>query len=209
MCYYVDQKATRAEVKEMFNVGVDKADQFYTGTFVNGFEHPNLPIITNDNPDLITTNASWGLVPSWAKDISFREKTLNARIEGIDTTASYRNINSNRCLIIATGYYEWRWLDPKGKNKEKYQIFSQIDKIFTFAGLYDSWVNPANGEIMKSFTMVTTQANDVMRYVHNNRERMPVLLRREDELSWLDPNINIKEFAYPNYEASIVAFEAS
>ena len=163
MCYYVDQRSTRAEVKELFKVGIDKADQFYTGTFVNGFEHPNLPIITNARPDIITTDATWGLVPGFAKDLSFRDKTLNARIESIDTTASYRNINSNRCLIIATGYYEWRWQDPKGKVKEKYTIFSQVNEIFCFAGLFDSWLNPANGEVYKTFTMVTTHANEVMR----------------------------------------------
>lgn len=211
MCYYVDQKATRAEVKAMFDVGVDKADQFYEGTFVNGFKHPNLPIITNDKPDIITTDATWGLMPFWAgmDQLELREGKLNARIEGIDTTPSYRNINSKRCLIMATSYYEWRWLDPKGKKKERYQIFSQNDEIFTFAGLFDNWTSPATGEVLKSFTMVTTEANELMKYVHNNRERMPVLLRREDQLSWLDPKINIKEFAYPSYDASIVAFEAA
>lgn len=205
MCYYVDQKSTRTEVKEMFNVGVDKADQFYQGTFVKGFDHPNLPIITNDKPDRITTDATWGLVPSWAKDTSFREKTLNARIEGIDMTPSYRNINSNRCLIIATGYYEWRWLDPKGNKKELYKIFSQTNEIFCFAGLFDSWLNTENGEILKTFTMITTQANEVMSYVHNNRERMPIVLKNGDEKKWLDPSTDIKKFAFP-YEAPIIAF---
>ena len=72
-----------------------------------------------------------------------------------------------------------------------------------------SWVNPANGEVLKSFTMVTTEANPLMKYVHNNRERMPVMLKKDDERSWLDPKIYIKEFTYPNYDASIVAFEAA
>ncbi|MHC0441628.1 SOS response-associated peptidase [Flavobacterium sp. 3-210] len=208
MCYYVDQKSTKSEVKAMFNISVDNADRFYQGTFINGFEHPNLPIITNEQPEVITTDATWGLVPSWAKDTSFRDKTLNARIEGIDTTPSYRNINSNRCVIVATSYYEWRWLDPKGKTKVRYQIFSQTDEIFVFAGLFDTWTNPENGEVLKSFTMVTTEANELMKYVHNNRERMPVMLKRQDVESWLDAKVNIKKFAYP-YDPSIVAFEVA
>ncbi|MBF4484444.1 SOS response-associated peptidase [Flavobacterium sp. CSZ] len=206
MCYYVDQKGSRRDVKIRFNIAVNNTGSFYEGVFVNGFEHPNIPIITNSNPKIIETDFTWGLVPSWAKDTSFRENTLNARIEGIDTTPSYKNINSNRCLIIATGYYEWRWLDIKGKKKEKYFISSQTDEIFCFAGLYDSWVNPANGDVLRTYTMVTTQANEVMRFVHNNRERMPLIVNREDEQKWLDPKTDIKSFAFPKYDSKIIAF---
>lgn len=205
MCYYVDQKSTRAEVKEMFNVGIDKADQFYAGTFVNGFEYPNLPIITNANPDIITTDHTWGLLPSWTKDITFRKNTLNARIETIDEKASFKNITQNRCLIIATGFYEWRWLDEKGKTKEKYHISSQTDEIFCFAGLYDQWVNPANGDRFKTYTMVTTEGNDLMKYIHNHKQRMPIILNRGDETAWLDPENAISDFALP-YQAKIIGF---
>jgi len=206
MCYYVDQKGSRRDVKLRFNIAVNNTGQYYEGVFVNGFDHPNIPIITNRNPDIIETDFTWGLVPAWAKDTSFRERTLNARIEGIDTTPSYKNINSNRCLIIATGYYEWRWLDAKGKKKEKYFISSQTDEIFCFAGLYDSWINPANGYVLKTYTMLTTQANEVMRFVHNNRERMPLIVNRQDEQKWLDPKSDIKSFAFPKYDSKIIAF---
>ena len=207
MCYYVDQMATRAEVKEIFNVGIDNADQFYQGSFVSGFDHPNLPIITNDNLTKITTHSTWGLMPSWAKleQMSFRNGKLNARIDEIDSTPSYQNITSNRCLIISTGFYEWRWLDDKGKEKEKYHIVSQTDKIFCFAGLFDSWANPTTGEIVNSYTMVTTEANEIMSYVHNHKKRMPIMLKRKDELSWLDKSVEISEFAYPNYDANLKA----
>lgn len=209
MCYYVDQGASRNDVKIRFNIAVNNSGQYYEGVFVNGFTYPNLPIITNSNPDIISTNFTWGLLPSWSKDLNIRKNTLNARIETIEEKPSFKNITQNRCLIIATSYYEWRWLDEKGKKKEKYQIFSQRDEIFTFAGLYDSWVNPANGDVLNSFTMVTTQANELMRYIHNHKLRMPIMLKREDELAWLDPKNDIQEFAYPKYDNSIVAFEAA
>jgi len=211
MCYYVDVKTTAAEAKEMFNVGINKADQFPTGEFINGFSHPNLPIITNMQPDLIQTHLTWGLQPSWGKekDLELRKGKLNARLEELSEKVSYKNITSNRCLILCTSYWEWRWLDEKGTEKEKYNIFSQNDEIFGFAGLFDNWINPANGEIMRTFTMVTTAANELMSYIHNHKKRMPIIINRADQQSWLDSKVNIQEFAYPNYNQSLVAFEAA
>ncbi|MFH6991788.1 SOS response-associated peptidase [Flavobacterium sp. FlaQc-48] len=211
MCYYVDVKTTPSEVKKIFNVGINHADQFKTGEFISGFTHPNLPVITNLQPDLIQTDFTWGLQPSWGKgkDLELRKGKLNARLEEIDQKVSYKNITSNRCLILSTSYWEWRWLDEKGKQKEKYTIFSQNDEIFGFAGMYDSWLNPVNGEIMRTFTMVTTAANELMRYIHNHKKRMPIIINRADQQSWLDPKIDIQEFAYPNYNQSLVAFVAA
>lgn len=205
MCYYVDQKSSRRDVKIRFNIAVNNTGDFYEGVFVNGFSYPNLPIITKEKPDIITTDHTWGLLPSWTKDIDFRKNTLNARIETIDEKPSFKNITRNRCLIIATGFYEWRWLDDKGKAKEKYHISSQTDEIFCFAGLYDKWVNAENGEVYNTYTMVTTEANELMQYIHNHKKRMPIILNRSDEEKWLDPKSDIKEFGYP-YESKIIAF---
>jgi putative SOS response-associated peptidase YedK len=205
MCYYVEQKSSRADAKIRFNIAVNNTGQFYEGMFVNGFSYPNLPIITNESPDIITTDHTWGLLPSWTKDIDFRKNTLNARIETINEKPSYKNITQNRCLIIATGFYEWRWLDDKGKSKEKYHISSQTDEIFCFAGLYDKWVNRATGEVLKTYTMVTTEANELMQYIHNHKRRMPVILNREDENAWLDKSNNITDFALP-YQTKLIAF---
>lgn len=204
MCYYVDQKGSRRDVKIRFNIAVNNTGQFYEGVFVNGFSYPNLPIITNDKPDILTTDHTWGLLPSWTKDIEFRKNTLNARIETIDEKASFKNITKNRCLIIATGFYEWRWLDEKGKQKEKYHITSQTDEIFCFAGLYDKWKNPATGDVLNTYTMVTTEANEVMKYVHNYKQRMPIILNRKDESAWLNPVNDISDFGYP-YESKLKA----
>jgi putative SOS response-associated peptidase YedK len=205
MCYYVEQKSSRADAKIRFNIAVNNTGQFYEGLFVNGFSYPNIPIITNEKPDIITTDYTWGLLPSWTKDIDFRKNTLNARIETITEKPSYKNITQNRCLIIATGFYEWRWLDKKGKSKEKYLISSQTDEIFCFAGLYDKWLNPATGDVFNTYTMVTTEANELMKYVHNHKQRMPVILNREDESAWLDPSNKITDFALP-YQTKLIAF---
>lgn len=205
MCYYTQQNALKNEVKKRFNAEIDNEDSYLITDFINGFTHPNLPIILNSKPNIITTDYSWGLVPSWAKDIEIRKKTLNARIETINKKPSYKNITQNRCLIIATAFYEWHWNDKTGKSKSKYQINSQEDEIFTFAGLYTNWTNPQTGLHLNSFTMLTTEVNELMGYVHNHKKRMPVVLNRADETAWLDASNNISDFAFP-YQAKLIAF---
>ena len=107
-------------------------------------------------------------------------------------------------MVIVSGYFEWHWKDPKGKDKEKYIINSQNDEIFCLAGLYSNWLNKATGEMLNTFTILTTAANETMQYVHNNKKRMPVMLNKEDESSWLDSSKKIQDFAFP-YSANLIA----
>ena len=197
MCFFTEQNANKEEIIARFNKQIDVEDNLIESKFINGFVYPNLPIITNDNPKIITTSYTWGLLPSWSKDLNFRKHTLNARIETIDEKASFKNITSNRCLIIATGYYEWHWLDDKGKTKTKYEIHNQEQEIFCFAGLFNKGVNPENEDELNTYTMVTTVANDVMQFVHNHKKRMPIMLNKKDENAWLDSSNNIQDFAFP------------
>lgn len=204
MCFFTQQMAIPKNVKQRFNAEIDNEEAYLQSDYVNGFVYPNIPIILNSSPNIITTDHTWGLLPFWAKDEDFRKNTLNAKIETINEKPSFKNSTQNRCLIIATAYYEWHWNDEKGKSKVKYQINSQDDEVFTFAGLYANWKNPITGEVKKTYTMLTTEANEVMQYVHNHKKRMPIMLKKNDELSWLDKSINISEFAYP-YEAHLIA----
>jgi putative SOS response-associated peptidase YedK len=204
MCFFTEQKANKEKIIARFNKQIVVEDDLIESDFINGFVYPNLPIITNENPDIITTRYTWGLLPSWSKDLDFRKNTLNARIETIDEKASFKNITSNRCLIIASGYYEWRWLDEKGKVKVKYEIHNQENEIFCFAGLFNNGINPENGDVLNTYTMVTTTANDVMQFVHNNKKRMPIMLNKDDEYSWLDSSKKIQDFAFP-YSANLIA----
>jgi putative SOS response-associated peptidase YedK len=208
MCYYTQQNASIEDLKRRFNAELDNEETYLQSDFINGFSHPNIPVILNSSPHLITTDYTWGLLPSWAKDIEFRKNTLNARIESIDEKASFKNITHNRCLIIASAYYEWHWNDEKGKSKEKYQINSQDDEIFTFAGLYSSWTDPVTDEIKNTYTMVTTKANKIMDFVHNHKHRMPIMLKKQDESAWLDQSMAITEFAFP-YEGNLIALPSN
>lgn len=204
MCFFTQQSAPKKNVKARFNAEIENEEAYLQSDEINGFAYPNIPIILDETPNIITTDYTWGLLPAWAKDEAFRKNTLNARIETIHEKPSFKNSTQNRCLIIATGFYEWHWNDSKGKSKEKYQINSQDDEIFAFAGLYSEWVNPFTNEVKKTYTMVTTEANEIMSYVHNHKKRMPIMLNRKDESLWLDKSVNINEFAFP-YEANLIA----
>ncbi len=208
MCFFVEQNADKTKIITRFKKQIDVDSNLIVSNFINGFSYPNLPIITNEQPDIISTSYNWGLLPSWSKDLDFRKNTLNARIETINEKPSFKSITNQRCLIIATGFYEWRWLDDKGKVKEKYEIHNQEQEIFCFAGLYTKGVNPETGEPMNTYTMVTTQANTMMEYIHNHKKRMPVILNRNDEKAWLDESNKVQDFAYP-YESKLVAFQSN
>lgn len=204
MCFYTQQNAPAKNIKQRFDAEIDNEASFMQSDFINGFSYPNLPIILDSKPDIITTGYSWGLLPEWAKDIDFRKNTLNAKIETIAEKPSFKNITQNRCLIIATAFYEWHWNDEKGKSKVKYQINSQTDDIFTFAGLYGKWIDPITREEKSTYTMLTTQANEMMHYIHNHKQRMPIVLNKEDENAWLT-NAPIEQFAFP-YESKLIGF---
>lgn len=201
------QNQPKSMVEKRFKAKVDKPDNFLQSDYIVGFEYLNVPVIINSNPELISTDYRWGLVPSWAKDKDFRKNTLNARIETIHEKPSFKNVVQNRCLVIASSFFEWRWLDEKGKSKEKYEISSTDSEVFAFAGLYDTWVDKIDGKQYNSFLIVTTQANEQMKYIHNHKERMPIMLNSNDELAWLDSKNKVEAFSFPNYKPNLIGFK--
>jgi putative SOS response-associated peptidase YedK len=121
----------------------------------------------------------WGLVPLWAKDPGFGPKCINARGESIATNNIFRDaFERRRCLVPADAFYEWQKV---GKTAVPYAVGPR-DGIFAFAGLWERWRNPADGSILRSFTIVTGPANELCRPIH---ERMPVILPPEAWPLWL------------------------
>ncbi len=144
----------------------------------------NISAIMNANTDELSS-LKWGLIPSWAKDDSLASKMINARAETIFEKPSFKNlIVRRRCLIPASGYFEWK-IDPSSKGKIPYYIKNSKDELFTFAGLWDSWKNNEN-EIINSVTIVTCQPNDKLSAIHN---RMPVIINPDDRINWLENNL--------------------
>ena len=116
MCFFTQQSKDATTVEKRFNAEVVNKQLFTPKQRIIGFEFPNTPVITNKNPEIIT-HYHWGLIPHWAKDDTIKKYTLNAKIETLTEKPSFRNVVNNRCLIITDGFYEWQWLDPKGKKK--------------------------------------------------------------------------------------------
>jgi putative SOS response-associated peptidase YedK len=139
----------------------------------------SIPVITRNSPNRVEL-MRWGLIPSWAKDASIGNKMINARAETVAEKPSFkRALAARRCLVPCSGFYEWRRDD---KSKVPYFIFVRNTELFSFAGLYELWKNPS-GNLVRSYTIITTTPNKLMENIHN---RMPVILRPEDEDVWLD-----------------------
>ncbi len=126
--------------------------------------------------------AQWGLVPTWSKEPQAGPRPINARAEGIDTKPTFRGaFRHGRCLIPASGFYEWRTL---GQRKQPFFIRPRGGEgLFVFAGLLSVWAGP-EGELV-TCTIITTTPNELMAPLHH---RMPVLLAREEQAAWLDPD---------------------
>ena len=126
----------------------------------------------------------WGLIPSWAKDPAIGNRLINARAETIAEKPSFSNaLKKRRCIIPADGFYEWQKL---GKVKQPVRIVLKSREPFGLAGLWEQWISPAN-ETVLTCTIITTAANDLLQAIH---DRMPVILNREDEARWLDPQLD-------------------
>jgi putative SOS response-associated peptidase YedK len=122
----------------------------------------------------------WGLIPYWAKDPRIAYKTINARVETVETAPSYREaFKKRRCLIPADGFYEWRTL---GGAKIPFSIGMKDDRPFTFAGLWEGWKDPVSEEWQRTCTIITGDPNELVAQVHT---RMPVILPEEHHAKWL------------------------
>jgi len=133
----------------------------------------------------------WGLIPSWAKDPAIGNKMINARAETLAEKPSFRTaLSRRRCLIPADGFYEWQNAAadlPSGKKAARTPMHIRLQGggLFAFAGLWDEWHAP-DGSPLRSCTIITTAPNAVTAPIH---DRMPVILRPEDEALWLDRSI--------------------
>lgn len=185
MCYTTSIQKEQQDIQKHFNRQFKAGLEFHPTAVNLGFSHNFTPIIPVDDSNFITL-AQWGLIPFWAKDTSFQKNTLNAKIETITELPSFKNYVKNRCLIIADGFYEWKWLDEKGKQKEKYFISLPNQELFAFAGIYSDYTNKQTGETYRTYSIVTTEANPLMAEIHNTKKRMPVILPPDYESHWLN-----------------------
>jgi putative SOS response-associated peptidase YedK len=201
MCYDIQAKldsmlkrAMRENNDEHVQEILRKIERF-TGKpmfHLSGFDHPEILIYTDKEPT-IPTIAKWGLVPNWVKDEEASRKivagTLNARGESIFDKPSFAESAKNqRCIICIDGFFEHQHY--KGK-KFPYFIANKNGKPLTLGGLWNEWQHPVTGDLLNSFSIVTTKANSLMTEIHNNPKllepRMPLILTEEGQSQWLAP----------------------
>ena len=196
MCFHNSLSKKAQEVAARFNAHAEI--NFKPIYYASGFSYPLWPVITSEEPDIVRMY-HWGLIPHWVKNIEqakeIRSMTLNAKSETIFEKPSFKfSIQKKRCLIPSTGFFEWQDF-----NKKKYPYFIRLKEldIFTFAGIYASWTDKTSGEIVHTFSILTTDANPLMARIHNMKKRMPVLLKKENERDWLNDDLTdeqIKSF---------------
>ncbi|HSL57236.1 MAG TPA: SOS response-associated peptidase [Acidimicrobiales bacterium] len=130
----------------------------------------------------------WGLVPGWAKDVSIGNRMINARAETLATKNAFKGpLRRRRCIIPVDGFYEWTVV-PGQKKKQPWYIHRPDGEPYAFAGLWEVWRGPERDqEPLRSSTIITTEANEPMRELH---DRMPVILPPSAWDTWLDPQVD-------------------
>ncbi|MDO9154716.1 MAG: SOS response-associated peptidase [Paludibacter sp.] len=157
--------------------------------FLSGFSLPLLPIIKDDGIFL----HQWGLIPSWIKTEKdaheIRSKTLNAKGETIFEKPSFKKcIQNQRCILPVAGFFEYREMNGL---KYPYFIHSVDHDDFFLGSVYDRWINEESGEVLNTFSIVTTPANTLMEKIRNLKKRMPLIIRTKDSYQWIDRNTDL------------------
>jgi putative SOS response-associated peptidase YedK len=170
------------EIKERFDIQ-GSFDEEYQFSYNIAPSQSVLSVI-NDGVRNRLGYLRWGLIPFWAKDEKAGYKMINARAETIAEKASFKNAyKKKRCLIIADSFYEWK---KTPERKIPMRIKLKNHALFGMAGLWESWKSP-EGISIYSCSVITTVPNELMTSIH---DRMPVILKPEDEKDWLNPSIN-------------------
>ncbi len=139
-----------------------------------------VPVIINSQDRNEVKLMRWGLIPHWAKDRKIGSRLINARMETISEKPSFRSsFRHRRCIVPSSGYFEWQ---KNAEEKLPYRIVMDGEILFGFAGLWDRWQNEGGQELF-SFTIITTEAARAVNAIHN---RMPFILKKEQEQLWLD-----------------------
>ncbi|MHA2376574.1 MAG: SOS response-associated peptidase [Candidatus Thorarchaeota archaeon] len=169
---------------------------------------PTTQVVTViQDPIVKLVGMRWGLIPFWAKDTKIGNKMINARAETVDTNKVFRNpFKKRRCLILADGFYEWQ---KTGKVKRPMVIRMKDKEPFAMAGLYERWKAPTE-KIIHSCTIITTEPNKELKPIHG---RMPVILRPEFEMDWIDPENqdvqSLKTMLLPYHDNAFQTYEVS
>jgi putative SOS response-associated peptidase YedK len=176
-------KTTRRHLAEWFGVDASELPEF--GPSYNVAPQTFQPIVRlgRDTGQREIVLMRWGLIPYWSKDSKIGYSTINAKAETITTAPAFREaIRRRRCLVPADAFYEWQKLDAR--TKQPFAIALKDGKPYAFAGVWERWRDPKTREPLETFTIITTDANELLQPMH---DRMPVIIEPKDYERWLLP----------------------
>lgn len=192
MCFHKSLNVTAKQLEERYDATLPDSAGFQPVYHANAYQFPTWPIVTHQAPGRFQM-MHWGLIPRWIKTTDdatdIRSRTINARSETIYDKPSFRSSAQagKRCLIPVTGFYEWHTI---GSKKFPFYITSKEQKITSIAGLWDEWPDPDTGELVQTYTLLTTEANPLLAAIHNSKKRMPCVLTAELEQTWLHKDLS-------------------
>lgn len=199
MCYHLSFSSDIASIYALLpDLGDTPMDIDFSATYhMVGQAYPKWPVITNEGGQLKLKKFEWGVIAPYMKADNLKKERnwmLNIRSERVvgDKNSYWHRIRQNRCLVPATGFYEFR--DVGWKKKVPYHIKLRDRKVFLLPGLFNySHIPNADGELTGTFGILIRSGNEVMRNIHNSGEnphRMPLMLPQELEREWLNPALN-------------------
>jgi putative SOS response-associated peptidase YedK len=175
---------TETEIEALLELRYGARAEFQIKPSYNISPSAMVPVLLNEEPSQFQ-ELQWGLLPMWHKAKS--RGIINVRAESFVEKHTFRkSLREKRCLIPATGFYEWK---AEGGKKQPYYIQVSDEPLFSFAGIWSEDKDKV-GETVRTFAIITTEANEFMRTIH---DRMPVILPREREMSWLEDGLSESE----------------
>jgi putative SOS response-associated peptidase YedK len=188
MCGRYGRRADKQRIAEWMQAhDSDVFDESYLAPSYNVAPQSLQPVVrlSRETGERELTVMRWGLIPFFAKDAKIAYSTINARAETVVTSPIFRKpMKCRRCLVPADLFWEWQKIDTK--TKQPYAIALKDDSLFAFAGLWDTWKDKATGQSIDTYTVITTDPNELISGL-SIHDRMPVILHRQDYERWLAP----------------------
>jgi putative SOS response-associated peptidase YedK len=198
MCYYNSVSLSKKELNDF--VEEDRRAGEFESLVRSGFDYDHWPIISRKNDKLTLEAAHWGFIPYWYRERKQVEEgrkkytTLNAVGEKLLESRIYKEAAvKRRCLVLSSGFYEWRHFKPEWAKKEAaypYYVTLKDHELFFMAGIWQPWTDKETGEHIDTFALITTAANGLMEQIHNKKKRVPTILTKELAKEWIQKDLS-------------------
>jgi len=208
MCFTVNINLVKEELEKRYGVDFLDHEQYRPSYYYHAHSLPLLPVVTSDRILLM----QWGLIPSWTSSTSqaqtMRRSTFNARAESISEKPAFaESFESRRCILPVSGFYEWQ---HHAAIKIPWYIYASDNSILSLGCIWSEWTDKESGVVYRTFSIVTTEANNLLSVIHNSARRMPLVIAREDVDNWISGNqMTCEKLMHPAPEEALSAHTIS